>query len=103
MHSFYHKKISYSTVFLFFCVAHHTKIAVITNVIANTVIIISQLPSKILFPITVDVIIDGNLANVEINIKCNGFTGKIPPIYTNKSFGVPGIKNSIKNIISNFL
>ena len=44
-------------------------------------------------PTIVEVITDGNLTSVAININLNGFTGKSPPIYTNKSFGVPGKKN----------
>ena len=48
-------------------------------------------------PASVDVIIDGNLANVEIATNFDAFIGSNPPIYTNKSFGVPGIINNIIN------
>ena len=54
-------------------------------------------------PASVDVIIDGNLANVEIATNFDVFIGSNPPIYTNKSFGVPGIINNIINIYSIFL
>ena len=69
------------------------------NVITYTNILIFQFPSDILLPAIVDDIIDGNLQNVAININFIGFIGNRPPIYVNKSFGVPTIKN---NIISNF-
>ena len=54
-------------------------------------------PNKLL-PAIVDEIIDGNLNNVAISINLLYFIGNSPPIYTNKSFGVPGIKNN--NIIT---
>ena len=52
-----------------------------------------------LFPNIVDDIIDGNLNSVDIAINLDDFIGNNAPIYTNKSFGVPGIKNKI--IITN--
>lgn len=53
-------------------------------------------------PNNVNAIIAGILASVDININFVELTGNSPPIYTNKSFGVPGNKKSIKKIISNF-
>ena len=47
-------------------------------------------------------IIEGNLAKVLIPKNLNGLTGNSPPIYTIKSFGVPGIKNSINKVKYNF-
>ncbi len=43
---------------------------------------------------------EGNLANVEIAKNLDVLIGRSPEIYTNKSFGVPGIKKSINNITS---
>ena len=51
----------------------------------------------------VDDITEGNLAKVDININLSGFIGNNAAIYTNKSFGVPGIKNNIIIIHSIFL
>lgn len=39
----------------------------------------------------------------EISINLSGLIGNKPAIYTNKSFGVPGIRNRINIIISIFL
>lgn len=47
-----------------------------------------------MLPAIVEEIIEGNLANVLINRNFIDLTGRIPPKYTIKSFGVPGIKNS---------
>ncbi len=77
-------------------------IAVNINVTAYAAILNFILPSTIPAPAIVDDITDGNLANVDIKINLNGFIGSKPPIYTNKSLGVPGIKNSIIKIISTF-
>ena len=65
--------------------------------------VICIFPFTIPTPAIVDDITDGNLANVDINMNLSGFIGSKPPIYTNKSFGVPGIKNSIIIISSTFL
>ena len=73
------------------------------NVIAYINKLIPQFPFEIFAPTIVDVITDGNLTSVAIKINLNGFIGKSPPIYTNKSFGVPGRKNSMHNIISKFV
>lgn len=54
-------------------------------------------------PNNVSAIIAGILANVDININLIELTGSKPAIYTNKSFGVPGNKKSIRKILSNFL
>ena len=78
-------------------------IAVIRNVTPYAITLVFIFPTTMLEPAMVDDITDGNLANVEISINLNGFIGSSPPIYTNKSFGVPGIKNSIIIIISTFL
>ena len=40
---------------------------------------------------------------MDITINLVGFIGNSPAMYTNKSFGVPGNKNSISIIISIFL
>lgn len=62
-----------------------------------------QSPTAIFAPANVDDITDGNLASVDITINLVGFIGNSPAMYTNKSFGVPGNKNSINIIISIFL
>lgn len=59
--------------------------------------------STIPCPKRVNASIAGILAIVEIKINLIEFTGSNPPIYTNKSFGVPGNKNRIKKIISSLL
>ena len=64
--------------------------------------LIFQSPIASLSPANVEVITDGNLANVEININFIGFIGSNPATYTNRSFGVPGIKNNISIISSIF-
>lgn len=56
--------------------------------------LIFQSPTASLSPTNVEIITDGNLANVEIKINFIGFIGNNTATYTNKSFGVPGIKNN---------
>ena len=53
-------------------------------------------------PANVEVIIDGNLANVDIKTNLTGFNGNNPAKYTSKSLGVPGIKNKMNIINSIF-
>ena len=67
----------------------------ITKVSMYINILIFKLPFKMLAPIKVEEITDGNLTKVDIRINLNGFIGNSPPKYTNKSFGVPGIINNI--------
>ena len=50
----------------------------------------------------VEDITDGNLANVEISMNFDGFIGNNPPIYTSKSFGVPGTINNRHKTSSTF-
>ena len=47
-------------------------------------------------------IIEGNLAKVLIPKNLNDLTGNSPPIYTIKSFGVPGIKNNTNKVKYSF-
>ena len=74
--------------------------AAIKNVITYVATTTAQFPAIKLLPAIVDDTIEGNLANVEMSKNFIGFIGNNPPIYTNKSFGVPGIKNSTNSIIS---
>lgn len=53
-----------------------------------------------LLPAKVEEITEGKRANVEIIKNLEARIGSNPAIYTNKSFGVPGIKKSISKIIS---
>ena len=46
------------------------------------------------YELFVDEIIDGNRSNVAIAINLDDLIGNMAPIYTNRSFGVPGNKNS---------
>lgn len=55
-----------------------------------------------MLPAIVEEMIDGNLAKVEISKNLSGFIGNSPPIYTSRSFGVPGIKNSKNKTVSTF-
>ncbi len=73
------------------------------KVIAYVTIITVQFPTTRLLPAIVEEIIDGNLAKVDISKNFTGFIGKSPAKYTNKSFGVPGMKNNINNIVYIFL
>ena len=69
-------------------------INVTTNVITYANILTCHFPCNSLSPAIVDDIIDGNLSSVDIAKNLDVFIGNSPPIYTNKSFGVPGIKNN---------
>ena len=77
--------------------------ATINTIDTYSIILIFQSPIAKFSPASVEVITDGNLANVDININLLGFIGNRPDTYTNKSFGVPGNKNNIRSIISIFL
>ena len=77
-------------------------IKVITNVITYANILICHFPSNNLFPAIVDDIIDGNLNSVDIAKNLVVFIGNNPPIYTSKSFGVPGIINNNAITVSIF-
>ena len=81
------------------------KIAIPTTINVTTYAIIDtcMFPLNIFSPAIVDEITDGSLANVDIKTNRYGFIGKSPAMYTNKSFGVPGIKNNINIIHSIFL
>lgn len=82
----------------------NSKIPDIEKVMTYVIKIIIQFPYSILLPTIVEDIIDGNLANVDINKNSIGFIGSNPPIYTNISFGSPGIKNDKNsNILILFL
>ena len=70
-----------------------------TNVITYANILTCHFPCNSLSPAIVDDITDGSLTNVDISMNFNGLIGSRPPIYTNKSFGVPGIKNNIGGLI----
>ena len=90
-----------STTFFFFSAQISTP--VIKNVATYTDIITFQFPSTRLLPAIVDDIIEGNLANVDISKNFSVFIGNNPPMYVNKSFGVPGIKNKMNKVISIYL
>ena len=75
----------------------------IVKVIAYAISPIFKSPFAIFAPAIVDEITEGNLANVDISMNLIGFSGNKPATYTNKSYGVPGIINSIAIISSIFL
>ena len=81
----------------------NAKIATAITIIAYKIIPNFQSPTAIFAPAKVYDITDGNLANVDISMNLDGFIGNNPAIYTNRSLGVPGNKNSINIIISIFL
>lgn len=73
------------------------------KVIAYVIIITVQFPTTKLLPAIVEEIIDGNLAKVDISRNFTGFIGNSPAKYTNRSFGVPGMKNNMNSIVYTFL
>ena len=95
-----HFIISIISLFLSFILIKHINIAATINVTKYINKLNFQFPLEIFAPTIVEVITEGNLAKVEININLDGFIGKSPPIYTNKSFGVAGRKNRINKINS---
>ena len=78
------------------------KVGFTINSLTNFSGAICHFPCNSLFPAIVDDIIDGNLSSVAIAKNLDAFIGNNPPIYTNKSFGVPGIKNNNAITVSIF-
>ena len=73
-----------------------------TIITAKRIIPVVNFPSKKLFPIITEHIIEGVLATAVISINFTGFISVSADIYVRKSFGVPGIRNNMKIIAESF-